>query len=365
MKASVLLMGQHAPDELADLVDLSEEAGYDVFWYADERFFRDAYIGLTMAALRTRRIQLGPLVTDPYSRHPAMTAAAIASLAELAPGRVLLGLGAGGSGFQQMGLERRRPLVAVREATELLRRLLGGEKLTYQGEVIQLKEGSLDFRPAGPVPIYIGTSGRRMLKLAGAIADGVCIGSYASDRALRAALSYIRDGAEEAGRDPASLDVIARVDLSIASNRAAAYAAVKPEINYSLWFGYGHLEQTALDYDAESPAWQLPPNLLAELAKRDWSLVGPTAQLVPDALVPHRALAGTLDEVIDNALRIASLGIRHITVYPVPVPGDPIGGSHAAQIELFATQVMPQLRASLAEASAHREGDGGTDARKV
>lgn len=363
MKTSVLLMGQHPPEELAELIGLCEDLGYDAFWYADERFFREVYIGLTMAALRTERIRIGPLVTDPYSRHPAMTAAAIATLAELAPGRVLLGLGVGGSGFQQMGVERPKPLSALREAIELVRALLKGGTVSYAGNAIRFYDGRLDFETVESVPIYIGSSGRQVLELAGEIADGVCIGSCASDVGLQVALEQIRRGAREAGRDPATLDVIARLDLAIASDRAAAYAAIKPEINYGLWFGYGRFEKSALDYDPDAPAWQIPDELLAELAKRDWSLVIPTAHLVPDAMVPERALAGTLEEVVENAIRIARLGIDHITVYPVPVPDDPLGGSFADQIELFATKVMPEVRTAR-QAAAPPTPEGGQKERE-
>jgi len=347
MKKSVLLLGQHPPEALCALIDLSEALGYDVLWYADERFFREVYVGLTLAALRTKRIALGTLVTDPYSRHPSMTAAAIASLAELAPGRVILGLGAGGSGFQAMGLERKSPVRALRETAELIRLLLHEPRVTYSGQVIQFHDGWLDFKATGSVPIYIASSGRKILALAGEIADGICIGSTASNLGLGIALSSIRDGARVAGREMESIDIIARLDLAIGADRKAAYAVAKPMINYGLWFGYGQLEKAFLDYDPHAPEWQIPQELLAELAKRDWSLVEPTAHLVPDALVPQSALAGTLEEVVENALRIARLGINHFTIYPLPVPDDPIGGSFASQIELFATEVMPRVEAAL------------------
>jgi 5,10-methylenetetrahydromethanopterin reductase len=329
------------------LVDLAEALGYDALWYADERFFREVYVGLTLAALRTKRLTLGTLVTDPYSRHPAMTAAAIASLHELAPGRVILGLGAGGSGFQAMGIERKSPVAALREATELVRRLLAEPRVTYSGKVIRFDDGWLDFKPTGSVPIYIASTGRKILSLAGEIADGICIGSVASDIGLQVALSHIRQGASAAGRDIGLLDITVRLDLAIGVGRQAAYAVAKPMINYGLWFGYGQLDTAFLDYDPQAPEWQIPDALLRELAKRDWSLVEPTAHLVPDALVPQSALAGTLEDVVENTLRIARLGINHFTVYPLPVPGDPIGGTYASQIELFAREVKPRVEAVL------------------
>ena len=136
MRMGLLLLGQHTPDELAQLARLSEELGYDYLWYADEKFYRDPYIGLTLVAQNTQRIRLGVCVTDPYSRHPALTAMANASLAEIAPGRVVMGFGAGGSGFPQMGIRQDRPVVAIREGIEIIRRLLAGETVDYQGQVL-------------------------------------------------------------------------------------------------------------------------------------------------------------------------------------------------------------------------------------
>src|SRR5207244_5865725 len=103
--------------------------GYDYLWLADERFFREVYASLTLCALRTERIKLGPCVTDPYSRHPAMTAMAIATVDEISRGRAVLGIGAGVSGFREMGVTRARPGVAIGEAGGVVRRTLAGERV--------------------------------------------------------------------------------------------------------------------------------------------------------------------------------------------------------------------------------------------
>ena len=90
---------------------LVETLGYGFLGVCDERLGaqRDAYVTLAACALNTKRIVIGPHISDPYSRHPVMLAQAIASLDELAPGRIILSLGAGGSGFSQLGLERTKP----------------------------------------------------------------------------------------------------------------------------------------------------------------------------------------------------------------------------------------------------------------
>src|SRR5262249_34324512 len=114
---------------VAELGALCERLGFDSYWVADQRWMRDVWGSLTATALRRSHIHLGTRVTDPYVRHPALTAVAVASLDELSGGRAILGLGAGGSGFREMGIERKKPVTALREAIELIRRLLAGEEV--------------------------------------------------------------------------------------------------------------------------------------------------------------------------------------------------------------------------------------------
>src|ERR1700744_2792109 len=111
----LLLFSDYTTQELVDLAVLSEALGYRDFWYTDVRFARDCYLGLAAVAARTRTIRLGTGVTDPYSRHPALTASAIATLDEMSDGRAVLGLGTGGAGFRELGLERKLPVAALRE----------------------------------------------------------------------------------------------------------------------------------------------------------------------------------------------------------------------------------------------------------
>src|SRR5262249_27719354 len=129
---------------VAELGAFCERLGFDSYWIADQRWMRDVWVSLTATALRTSRIRLGTRVTDPYVRHPALTAVAIASLDELSGGRAILGLGAGGSGFREMGIERKKPVTALREAIELIRRLLAGEGGDYPGELVQFRRGVLE-----------------------------------------------------------------------------------------------------------------------------------------------------------------------------------------------------------------------------
>ncbi len=105
VRAGVLLNAEHEHQRLIAYARRAEELGFQTLWYADERFYREPYVGLAACALATSRIRLGPAVTDPYTRHPALTAAAIASLDELSGGRAVLGYWAGLSGFHNLGIQ--------------------------------------------------------------------------------------------------------------------------------------------------------------------------------------------------------------------------------------------------------------------
>src|SRR5262245_9801715 len=142
----VLLNAEYPLPELVQLARLAEELDYRDFWYTDVRFLRDCWVSLAAVALATERIRLGPGVTDPYTRHPALTASAIATLDELSRGRALLGLGIGGYGFGQIGLEGRLPVAAMRETVEVVRRLLRGEEVSLEGKVVTVRRGRLEFR---------------------------------------------------------------------------------------------------------------------------------------------------------------------------------------------------------------------------
>ena len=156
MRTGLLLLPSRPATELVDLAVGAERLGYDDFWLADERFFREVYTVLGLAAARTSRLRLGPGVTDPYSRHPALTAMAIATLDEVSAGRAILGLGAGVSGFRELGVDAARSAVAIREAVTLIRGLLAGQTVTLKGEQVSFVDGRLDVR--APRQTYRSTS---------------------------------------------------------------------------------------------------------------------------------------------------------------------------------------------------------------
>jgi 5,10-methylenetetrahydromethanopterin reductase len=181
----------HMPlGELLDTIVKAEELGYERCLVADEGFMPDVYVALAAAAERTSKIHLGP-VTNGYTRHPAVTAAALASLNDLSDGRAFVTLVAGGSMvLNPMGIDRDIPLTIVRETIEIMRRLWTGETVNWQGQRYRLNSARITLGKHD-IPIWIAARGPKMLQLTGEMADGAML-MYKSD--LGAALDLLESG---------------------------------------------------------------------------------------------------------------------------------------------------------------------------
>jgi 5,10-methylenetetrahydromethanopterin reductase len=320
--------------DLASLGAEAEQLGYASLWYANHKLYRDMVVGLTLLATHTQRVKLGTFVAEPYSIHPALVAAAAASLDEASGGRLVLGLGTGGANFKELGLRRERPARAMAESVEVMRRLLAGERLTFEGEVFSVSEAWLHL-PARPhIPIVLASRGDLVLQVAGRLADGVMLSTYATPRGQQHAREMVARGARQAGRRPEDVHEIIRVDISLAEDPAVARAHVKPMIASSLMNSYPDrrfVEQVGLE---------LTPELEAMCGRKNEAEAFASGHLVPDAYVREFAWAGTPQDVADQIAPIVELGIRDILVMPHPLDRDPRPVVHA-----FATQVIPRLHA--------------------
>lgn len=161
--------------EVIEIGVMAEVLGYDFCLLADEGFMPDVYVALGAIAQRTQRIRLGP-VTNGYTRHPAVTANAVATLDDLTGGRSLVMLVAGGSMvLNPMGIPRDAPLTVMRETISILRQLWRGEEVTWQGRRFSLQHAQLSSGRHDDIPIWLGVRGEKMLALAGQEADGVVL----------------------------------------------------------------------------------------------------------------------------------------------------------------------------------------------
>jgi len=214
-------------DALVKLARLVERLGFEQIWVCDHYHNRYVYPVLTQLALETRRVKLGPGVTNPYLVHPTVTAAAVATLNEISHGRTLLGISAGDPYFLgTVGIEQRKPVTAVREATHLVRELLTGNRVSFTGELFSCRGAGLRFKPADKIPIYIGGRRRRMLELAGEVADGALINaSHPGD--IRECIRYIKRGVRASGRKPEAFDFVAYLAVSVGGGARKARDAAR------------------------------------------------------------------------------------------------------------------------------------------
>ncbi len=325
------------PARLIEYAKWCESLGYDQFWYANEWFYRDMYVGLTLVAQHTSRMRLGTFVADPYTRHPVLTAIAIASVDDVSGGRAMLLLGASGAGVEPLGIRRVRPARAIGEAIELIRQVLKGERVTYEGEVIRFRGGQLSFEARPDIPIYVASRGDLVLSKAGELADGVMVATQATPAGLRHGLSRVALGAERARRRLEDLELFARVDACIAEDPREAREAVRPMVARLL--GSSYPDRSFV----HALGLEVPAEFEAIAAQRDRALTSASAHLIPDELVRAFTWAGTAEQVAGQVAAVAELGFENITFLPHPPPGQTVEPT----VEAFAQEVKPRVEALL------------------
>ncbi|MCL1898323.1 MAG: LLM class flavin-dependent oxidoreductase [Micrococcales bacterium] len=335
LRLGVATLVETAMPELTKLARTVEECGYSHFWVPDERLLRNVYVCLATIANATSQIGLSTGVTNPYTRHPAHTAAAIATIDELSGGRASLALGAGG-GLETYGLEHTQPVHALREAVEIVQQLTAGETVTMTGKRYALRDAHLDFQPLRPVPVYLASRGPRILQLAGEVADGVVIGGFAQAGGISYAQEHVQKGLTKAGRPASAVDQMSWLYVSAAPDRLAAREAVSKIVLASLITSRPILDQIGVD---------LPPNLRAHLDASGWRYPKETpkqaAELLPDHMLDAFAVYGTPEECVAKLQAIRACGIDHMTFVLFPAAGQTL----TSLTKLLAAEVLPALQA--------------------
>ena len=203
------------------LAGLAERAGFEMLGIVDSQSVSaDVYVALAVAAQSTSRIRLGPAVTNPITRHPVVTANAVATLDRLSGGRAFMGLGAGDSAVFTLGLRPARLAALERTALEL-QALTAGRRVVRDGRPVQIKG------VARRVPLYLAADGLRAHRLAGRVADGAFIGSGIGAPEVATSRAEIAAGARDAGRGPEAIDTWWLVKANVADARETAIEEIK------------------------------------------------------------------------------------------------------------------------------------------
>jgi 5,10-methylenetetrahydromethanopterin reductase len=336
MTVEILMIGHKPAREILKTVRLAEDHGFDTVWIADERFYRDAFSLLSYLATQTRNVRLGPCITDPFIRHPALTTVAMATLDDISEGRAVLGIGAGVSGFAQLGLEARKAPAAMREAIVLFRRLLAGERVDFRGEIISFNDGHLDFTPLkAHIPVHLASNGPLGQRVAGEVADAAIMAGCGSPAEVRAFRTEVTKGAAKAGRDPASVRLTARLNTCISPDGKAARDAVR--MSAARYMASGPMKMNTL---AEQ-GLALPAEALAKVTglpyATDPSPYGVLLPLITDRHVDACTLAGTPEEVAGHVAELRAAGIDSFIIVPYAASGE----TPADTIRRFARDVWP------------------------
>jgi 5,10-methylenetetrahydromethanopterin reductase len=338
MTLQLLLLGAAPVARLVERARLAEANGYSAVWVADERFYREVYSCLGQLAAHTSKVLLGPCVTDPFARHPALTAMAIGTLDEISGGRAILGIGAGISGFAELGIERKKPARAIREAIQVIRALLRAETVDYRGEVVAFNHGRLSFLPLRPeIPIYVASNGPLGQRVAAEIADGVIMEGCASATEVHAFRAAVEGAARKARRDPRAIRIITRLNACIAADGRLARDAVRPAV--ARYLGAGRLRLRT----AAAQGLALPAEALAMVAGAAYAAgVRPYLPLLPpitDRHVDALTLAGTVDEVAEHAIALREAGADGVIARPFA----PVGGTIEETIVTLGSEVWSRV----------------------
>lgn len=272
----------------ADAVALAQRAvaaGARSLWVAEHLGYREAIATCMAFAIKAPGPLLVPTAVSPYLWHPTPTAMALATLEEVAPGRVAVAIGTGNPLFlQESGHAVDKPVRANRELTEALRKLWAGEAVQMSGDFVRLAGARLAFKPSAPIPVYIAAMGPDMLRLAGRIGDGVVLSAGLSTDSVRQSLALSAEGAARDKRDLSAFRRAGYLFFGTAREPKEAVAAVRQKLAFVMRnkFLSANIKASGIPVDQEA--------VMAAIARRD---IAGAAALVPDEAVEAFGIAGS------------------------------------------------------------------------
>lgn len=220
------------PETFLQLGREADRLGYSTIGVSDS-IFRDTYVSLALLARETTRARIGPMVTNPITRHPSVTANAISAVDDLSGGRAILGLGTGDSAVRSL-LAKPATVDRLEQSVTAIRTLTRGQQATLDGAVLQHRWATRG------VPVHVTAEGPRTLRMAGRVADGVVIHTAAQPEIVAESVAAVHEGAREAGRDPAEVDVWVFIKLGIADTREEAVDGIKMSLAASVNHSFRH-----------------------------------------------------------------------------------------------------------------------------
>ncbi|MBM4441141.1 MAG: LLM class flavin-dependent oxidoreductase [Candidatus Rokubacteria bacterium] len=333
MKFGLMFRPGHFPlPHMLACMKVAEDVGFDYIWFGDSHLiWHEVGPYLTAAAMSTTRMRVGPLVSNPVTRHPTVVASMLATLGQLFDGRAVLGIGRGDSAVRTLGLPPMK-VAEFRDTLRLMRRLCRGEVAEVNGTAIRF--GWL----SRPVPVLLAAYGPRVLELAGAEADGLIL-QLGSPNVVAWAMEHVRAGARAAERTLGGFDVVAGTPTYVSADREHALSRVR---------GFpatvsNHVKDLLRHY---APS-ELPSDLVEGMdgvGNYDYLRHGhadaPHTKAVTDEMADRLTLIGTAAEIRAKIQRLAEAGVTQVCLYIGIVEPE----FHYSTIETYGRDIIPHFR---------------------
>ena len=315
-RVALYLQDAHSLQDAIKYVQYAEQRGFETVWQAESRLVRDAIVPMAAFAATTSRIKIGSGVINNWTRNAAIIAATFLTLDDLAPDRIICGIGAWWDPLaQKVGINRSKPLLAMREVVMAVRALLARQRVTFHGEFVHLSDVELDVvhgrKEPRNVPIYIGATGPQMMALAGEIADGAVLNYLVSPSYNDGALQQLEIGARKAGRRLDEIDRPQLVVCSVDSDRQRALDGARKLVTQYLGqqphiMKASGVSQELLDEIAQVLTWPATEEQIEEAMR-----------LVPDDVVQLITASGTPAEVKAKVREYVASGATCPILYPL------------------------------------------------
>ncbi len=322
MKFGITLKPDHRFDRSVALARRAEANGFGYGWMFDSHIlWRDPYPLLTLMAAATNEMRLGTCVTNPATRDITVTASALATLNEISGGRMDLGLGRGDSARRVMG-KKPTTVAYMEECCRIVRALTAGEKVELEGTEIQLP-----WATGGPVPVWVAGYGPMALAAAGRVADGIIL-QLADPDIIRWCMGFVRAAAEEAGRDPDAIEVMAAAPAYLSDDVALARDKVR-------WFP-ALVSNHVVDLINKYPKDDLPESLWKYVEQREGydylhhaEVGSDNARFVTDEITDAFAVVGPAEAHRERLERLREVGVTQFNIYLM-------NGDEEEQLDLYA-----------------------------
>lgn len=313
-RVALYLQDDYTLRESIDFVKYAEARGFEAVWQAETRFVRDSVVAVAAYAAVTARIKIGTGVMNIYTRHAATIASELLTLDDIAPDRILGGLGSWNDTIAgKVGINRGKHLLAMREVTTAVRQLLSMQGLTYRGQFVQLNDVQLDVtvgnREPRRVPLYFGATGSKMIALAGELADGILLNYMVSPKYNQMAIRQLEIGLKQSGRSIYDIDRPQLIMCSVHQDRQVALDMARRVVTQFIMQQPGLMRANGIPQNLIDEILQLHPVHPEQIRQ--------VSKLIPNDIVQLVTASGNAADVRAKVREYIRYGATSPVLYPI------------------------------------------------